>query len=267
MTEENDSAQKECFVISPIGSAGSEERINADWVLKGIILPVLSQEPFNYNVRRADDGGPGKITNQIINWIHKADVIVADLTGKNENVFYELAIAHTTGRRVIPIMTAGETLPFDNYDERTIFYDRQTVDGVERAKHELTSMVRTVERPDFEVDNPVVSAINFQQVSESGDPQGKMIAELRSSVNALNSQMHEMQAEMRQSRNSLLTGGFQGGIGSFPQAPTLYSSGYEGIDSLMPRDIYGNVYRPRRQSRPEDPSDPRNAIGPVDEDC
>jgi hypothetical protein len=34
------------------------------------------------------------ITNEVVNAIRKADLIVADMTGPNANVFYELAVAH-----------------------------------------------------------------------------------------------------------------------------------------------------------------------------
>lgn len=182
MPADKEHAQKQCFVISPIGTEGSDDRINADWLLKGIIEPVLGGTEFNYHVRRADEGGPGRITNQIINWIFEADLVVADLTGKNENVFYELAVAHTTGKTVIPMMMGGESLPFDNYHERTIFYNRITIEGFDKTKIELAAMVRSVEDPGFKADNPVVSALGFQKMIESGDPKDKLLAELTDTI-------------------------------------------------------------------------------------
>lgn len=53
------------------------------------------------------------ILKDIIQNIYDADIIIADLTGLNPNVFYELGIAHTLNKKVIIITQNIETLPFD----------------------------------------------------------------------------------------------------------------------------------------------------------
>ena len=53
------------------------------------------------------------ILKDIIQSIYDADVIIADLTGLNPNVFYELGIAHTLNKKVIIITEDISTLPFD----------------------------------------------------------------------------------------------------------------------------------------------------------
>ena len=117
---------RKCFVIGPIGEDGTPERVNADWVLGYIIKPVLESEPFNYGVARADQGPPGLITAQLISDIFEADLIVADLTGHNANVFYELAISHMLKKPVVSLITEGERVPFDVHDDRAIPYNRHT---------------------------------------------------------------------------------------------------------------------------------------------
>src|SRR5688572_13315379 len=84
---------KSCFVISPIGEVGSEVRARADQILKYVIQPAV--KVFGYVAIRADAmPEPGLITTQIIDRIINDDLVVADLTGKNPNVYYELALRH-----------------------------------------------------------------------------------------------------------------------------------------------------------------------------
>jgi hypothetical protein len=62
------------------------------------------------------------ILKDIIEMIYNADVIIADLTELNPNVFYELGIAHTLHKKVIAISQDISTLPFDIRSYRTIEY-------------------------------------------------------------------------------------------------------------------------------------------------
>lgn len=53
------------------------------------------------------------ILARIYNQIAKADLIVADMTGRNPNVFYEVGYAHALGRTVILLTQASDDIPFD----------------------------------------------------------------------------------------------------------------------------------------------------------
>ena len=113
---------KKCFVISPIGLPGSDIRERADAVLDYIIEPALRD--LAIEAHRADRlAEPGLITDQMIAAILNYDLCVADLTGHNPNVFYELAIAQAAERPVVLLKLAGEIIPFDVKDYRIIEYD------------------------------------------------------------------------------------------------------------------------------------------------
>lgn len=62
------------------------------------------------------------IMDDVINLIWRAQVVVADLTGKNPNVFYEAGIAHTIGRQVIQIAQSMDDIPFDLRSIRSLRY-------------------------------------------------------------------------------------------------------------------------------------------------
>src|SRR5262249_44919734 len=113
---------KKCFVISPIGQPGSDVREQADAVLDYIIEPAL--KGMEIEAVRADKlAEPGLVTDQVIGAILNYDLCIADLSGQNPNVFYELAIAQAAERPVVLLKLAGEIIPFDVKDYRLIEYD------------------------------------------------------------------------------------------------------------------------------------------------
>lgn len=75
--------------------------------------------------RRADSDifGSGKIIDQIWTGIHSAKILVAELTNRNPNVFYELGLAHALGKPVVLVSSNQADVPFDLKHVRVIFYD------------------------------------------------------------------------------------------------------------------------------------------------
>lgn len=63
---------------------------------------------------------------RIYNQIAKADVVVADMTGRNPNVFYEVGYAHALGKVVILLTQKDEDIPFDLKHYRHIVYENVT---------------------------------------------------------------------------------------------------------------------------------------------
>jgi hypothetical protein len=87
--------ERECLVLSPIGQENSKEREIADQVYELILKPVVEQN--GYTIGRADKIYElGQIPTQIVQRIYLSELVIADLTGYNPNVFYELAIRHFT---------------------------------------------------------------------------------------------------------------------------------------------------------------------------
>ncbi|CAN5700423.1 hypothetical protein BH11PSE3_BH11PSE3_49190 [soil metagenome] len=178
-----DETPKECFFISPIGSADDVIRNEADWVLHALVKPAL--EP-TFNVRRADAYPKNDvITNQVILAIKNADLIVADLTGHNPNVFYELAVAHAFNRPVIPMITADQRIPFDNHLMGTIMYSRARYHLWEQAKSELQQAAGEAIKPGHKISNPITLALGVERLAVSTDDKDQVIAELSNSVRRL----------------------------------------------------------------------------------
>src|SRR5262245_33297359 len=94
--------RKRCFVIGPIGERKSETRKHADILLNKIIKTTFARHFKEFKIIRADEIAlPGIIHNQIISAVIDAELVIADLTGRNANAFYELGIRHFAQKPII----------------------------------------------------------------------------------------------------------------------------------------------------------------------
>ncbi len=190
-----DRERKKCFVISPIGGSDSETRIAADFFLEDIVKAALGAD---FEVARADDySKAGNITSQVIQAIANADLIVADLSGRNANVYYELGVAHSYKKHVVPMISVDEPLPipFDNYTERTIPYSLRTVHTRSKARADLEAAVRaTVGEA---VSNPVTTALGLAKAAASGDNPAQLIGVLADRLIALTERMDRQDRQLR----------------------------------------------------------------------
>lgn len=185
-------AERIAFVISPVGDPDSLERKRADQILNHVISPIVTE--FGYEAVRSDKiTKPGIITSQIINHIINDPLVIADLTGHNPNVFYELALRHAIKKPVIQLIKRGERIPFDISTQRTIQIDHKDLDSVDEAKKELRKQVKAVEKDPTLVDSPLSVAIDLQFLRRSGDPERMAIVELRDIMQDVNFRVREVQ--------------------------------------------------------------------------
>lgn len=105
-----------CFVMMPFAEpvGGYYQTIYEPAILKAGLKPI-----------RADDDifSIGKIVDQIWLGIQAAKVLVAELTGRNPNVFYELGLAHALQKPVVLISSNENDVPFDVQHIRVIYYN------------------------------------------------------------------------------------------------------------------------------------------------
>ncbi|MGC5796968.1 hypothetical protein [Sphingomonas sp. NFX23] len=182
--------KKTCFIVGPIGEAGTPTRQLADWLLLGIFKPVLETDELGYSVKRADeDAAPGSITSALIVDLIEADLVVADLTGFNPNAFYELGIRHAIKKPTIHIIAENTRLPFDNKDQRTIFVDITDFRSIESAKLALKNAALSVASEGYKVSNPVSHALAVNALQDSADPKDQLIGEMQERLAVLESRM------------------------------------------------------------------------------
>lgn len=78
------------------------------------------------------------ILERIFNQINKADVIVADMTDRNPNVFYEVGYAHALGKIVLLLTQKTDDIPFDLQHRQHIVYEGD----IEKLKKELVEKLK-----------------------------------------------------------------------------------------------------------------------------
>jgi hypothetical protein len=140
------SAADSCFVMMPFGGplGGYYEKIYKPAIEKTGLKPV-----------RADSEifGAGKIMDQIWGGINTAKVLVAELTTRNPNVFYELGLAHALKKPVVLVSSNEADVPFDLKHIRVIVYD--TTDPfwgtklLEKVAENILSAIRNPEEAVF----------------------------------------------------------------------------------------------------------------------
>jgi hypothetical protein len=130
--------KKLAFVIGPIGPHKSELRADADRLLKLIVKPTFRTSFKDYKVVRADEiSQPGMVDSQVISSIIDADLVIADLSTKNANAFYELGIQHLLQKPVIHMFRRNELPPADIAAYRGIEFDLTEKEDIREAKSAL----------------------------------------------------------------------------------------------------------------------------------
>ena len=149
-----------CFVLMPFADKYLE-------VYEQVYKPVC--ESNSIKCWRVDEiSRPGSITRDIVQGIIDSDIIIADLTSQNPNVFYELGIAHSVGNKTIMTCQSTIDVPFDIANYRVILYD-QTIAGSKTLAKKLSAAIKELLSALDRTNNPVQSvlgnrtALHFKQ--------------------------------------------------------------------------------------------------------
>lgn len=150
--------QKVCFYITPIGSEDSVERKHSDLFMSSLVQPAL--EELGLTVVRADQiGEPGMITSQVLEYIKRARLAIADLSYLNPNVFYEVALRHALRLPIVQLIRKADRLPFDVNQSRTLVFDTSDiyclVPKLQTYRAEIANQARKALDDPESVGNPV----------------------------------------------------------------------------------------------------------------
>lgn len=105
--------KKDCFVIMPFSQKPEHPtHTEAHWtkLYETLISPAVKD--LSYNCTRSENG-PFDINHNIIDSLLKADIVIAVLTDKNPNVYYELGVRHALRKKTILLIEKEQSLPFD----------------------------------------------------------------------------------------------------------------------------------------------------------
>lgn len=152
-----------CFVIMPIGKAGTREHKEFKAVFESLIKPSVEMDDRRKSTglrcERADEEvKTGNIPADIIEKLASAEIVIADLTTWNPNVFYELGVRHSLRQKTIMIAQQNVDIPFDVKSYRVIFYDPH-IGLADESIRELRLAIKALSSTDDIKDSPVLDWI------------------------------------------------------------------------------------------------------------
>jgi hypothetical protein len=153
-----------CFVMMPFGEW-------FDRYYQEIYAPAIKEA--GYEPVRADElFTTGSVVEQIWEQIEKATLLLADLSGKNPNVFYELGLAHAARKPVVFTASEVEDVPFDLRHLRVIIYDVREPEWAGRLRRSITDYLRNASKePGKSIPHPFRKFAEEQQ--ENGSKQSR----------------------------------------------------------------------------------------------
>jgi hypothetical protein len=131
---------KLCFVMMPSDDPKSPHKpfMRVYRVIKATVRKT------KLRCKRADEiFGVKPIVQDIWEYINKASLTIADLTGRNTNVFYEVGLSHALPKKVIFLTQTMDDVPFDVKYVRCILY-RNTEPGRRKLTKDLYRTIKTV---------------------------------------------------------------------------------------------------------------------------
>lgn len=132
--------EKQIAVMMPFNSAYPSPSNDPVYV-----AITAAADQLGYKCRRVDEiNTPTDITQDILKLIESSRVVIADLSGANPNVYYEMGLAHARGRIVVPISNSKENLPFDNRQIRTIFFHSDDEYGLRGLTEKIITTLKNL---------------------------------------------------------------------------------------------------------------------------
>jgi hypothetical protein len=169
-------AKDTCFTIMPFGGWFDDYYLS---VFSPAIV-AAGLEPC-----RADDlYRPSTIVHDIWAYTRSAKLILADLTGRNPNVFYELGLAHALAKPAILVAETIDDVPFDLRALRVIEYTKNAPNWGELLKNKIQSSIREILQSPLESVLPAFLSVRSAQ-TPTVTPHEKEILELKQELELL----------------------------------------------------------------------------------
>lgn len=151
-----------CFVVMPFHNMFDIE-------YKKVITPAINE--LGLDVFRGDEiYDRPEIIHDVWKHLREARLVVAELSGQNSNVMYEVGLAHAIGKPIILITRSEQDVPFNLRGLRFIYYDTNNPEWGQTLKDDLKKKISSVlENPDFKSHldgiNVVATAPDFPEPS------------------------------------------------------------------------------------------------------
>ena len=166
-----------CFVLMPFGGW-------LDDYYEAIYRPAI--DAGGLEPHRADDlFRPSTIVNDIWAYTKRSKLLLADLSGKNPNVFYELGLAHALGKPVILIAESMDEIPFDLRALRIIVYDKNAPDWGRVLHDKIQAAIKEVLKSPVAAVLPAFLEVKAEPSKPTVTPHEKELIEIKQELDLL----------------------------------------------------------------------------------
>jgi hypothetical protein len=145
-----------CFVIMPFSPTPS----CLDWteIYDTLIRPAITGSGFGYTCERSQIMS-GAFVKDILANLYAADLVVADLTDRNPNVFYELGVRHALKNRTVLITQNRDHVPSDLAGYGVVVY-KPSLSGLKHFRRDLKVVLKKIAEDPNRHDSPVADFLN-----------------------------------------------------------------------------------------------------------
>lgn len=167
-----------CFVIMPFGRRqvgdehGATREVDFDAIYDRVFVPAIAVVPLpeggTLEARRTDrDFFAGDISQDMFEYLEYSRLALADITGLNANVFYELGVRHRARQAGTAIFRqVGAQIPFDINQIKAFPYEYEPDEQAAEARSLITKVL-TESLGQNRIDSPVQRALVVQQHEKS----------------------------------------------------------------------------------------------------
>jgi hypothetical protein len=134
---------RRAFVVRPFGEKNG---IDFERVHRELVTPVLATFGFDAQTTEVF-AQAGNIRTDMFEQLMRADLVIADISIHNANVYYELGIRHALrDRATILIRSRSDEVPFDLRTDRYLVYDKTdpkaAIDGLSECVRQTLGSLR-----------------------------------------------------------------------------------------------------------------------------
>jgi hypothetical protein len=123
--------------------------------------------------------------NDIWDYTKRAKIILADLSGKNPNVFYELGLAHALAKPAILVTESMDDVPFDLRALRVLIYNKNSPSWGEKLKQAIVQSVKEISETPTNAVLPTFLTVKQENKSATISEQEKTFLELKRDLDLL----------------------------------------------------------------------------------
>lgn len=187
----------QCYVMMPYGGGDPSKKSFFEGVFSSIIVSAARNAGFADSeiIREDHKGEAGSVSGNIVYHLAKSDVLIADLTGQNPNVFYELGVAHVFHKSATVLICQKDApIPFDVQGLNVVLYSTditEVADSVTRITNAIVSRLKGTSSADNTIHEkiPQLPVSLMDHIESDGGEQEETLRRLSSENQRLRKQL------------------------------------------------------------------------------